>query len=40
MNAKLEIINLKLADIVTTSGDDCDDDCNCFDPLGGGLIGE
>ena len=39
MNAKLEIINLKLADIVTTS-EKCDDDCNCFDPIGGGLIAE
>lgn len=39
MNAKLEIINLKLADVITTS-DECEDDCLCFDPIGGGIMAE
>ena len=40
MNAKLEIINLRLADIVTTSleEEECEDDCECFDPIGGGIM--
>ena len=40
MNAKLEVIKLRLADVVTTSGDECDDDCLCFDPIGGGIMAE